>query len=83
MSSCGFLSEWGRCVQEPRKDGHCWYHAAAIADPEFRHDRFYHEKIATGLLEPSSEVLSSTEVDAMFRGRARNDGRRLDHYTFL
>ncbi len=80
---CSFLTEWGRCQQESRRDGLCLYHYQSTVDEDFVHDRFYHRKVVLGILEPSSEVLSSTEVDALFRGRPRNDGRRLDHYTAL
>lgn len=80
---CTFLSEWGRCQQTARIDGHCYYHNQSIVDPVFRLDGFYHRKIVLGLLEPTAEVLTSTEIDTLFRGRPRNDGRRLDHYTSL
>jgi len=49
----------------------------------FLHDTGYHRKIVEGLLEPSHDVLTSVEVDALFRGRCRNDGRRTDLYTIL
>jgi hypothetical protein len=42
---------------------------------------YYHAKVVDGLVSKTSEYLSSTEVDALFGGRRRNDGRRLDHYT--
>ena len=42
---------------------------------------FYHEKLKAGLVSRADLVLSSTELDTLFGGRRRNDGRRLDHYT--
>lgn len=80
---CEFLSEWGRCGQRRFRDGWCSYHFNAMHIDGFRHDPGYHRKIVEGLLEPSHDVLTSVEVDALFRGRCRNDGRRTDLYTVL
>jgi hypothetical protein len=82
-TSCEFLSEWGRCAQRQHRDGWCSYHFNALNLEDFRHDQAYHRKIVAGLLEPSHDVLTTVEVDALFRGRCRNDGRRTDLYTVL
>jgi len=50
---------------------------------DFRHDEYYHRKVVAGLISPSHDVLGKTEVDALFKGRTRNDGRRTDLYTVL
>ena len=82
-TSCEFLSEWGRCAQPRHRDNWCSYHYNALNLEDFRHDEAYHRKIVAGLLEPSHDVLTTVEVDALFRGRCRNDGRRTDLYTVL
>jgi len=82
-STCQTLTEWGRCKQLAQDEGWCSYHLVASRVEGFRHDRTYHRKIAEGLLESSHDVLSEVEVDALFKGRCRNDGRRTDLYTIL
>ena len=42
---------------------------------------FYHGKLEAEKMQPADRYLSETELDSMFGGRARNDGRRLDAYT--
>lgn len=81
--SCQTLTEWGRCKQLPRHESWCSYHYFAAQVENFRHDSYYHEKIVTGLIRSSHDTLSSTEIDALFKGRTRNDGRRTDLYTIL
>lgn len=79
---CEYESEWGPCQQEVRRPYTlCPYHWRMLYLPRFRVDRAYHEKIARGLLQPADSYLTQTELDAMFRGHSRHDGRRLDHYT--
>jgi len=83
-ASCQTITEWGRCKQRPRHDSQwCSYHYAASQIADFRHDSYYHRKIAVGLLNSSHEILTKTEIDALFKGRTRNDGRRTDLYTIL
>jgi hypothetical protein len=67
----------GQCQQPRRLSGLCWYHE----QPREIHDEFYHKKVILGLLQPTHEYLDQVEVDALFDGRRRNDGRRLDHYV--
>ena len=81
--SCQTITEWGRCSQRAGSEGWCTYHLNANNIPSFHHDRSYHRKIVEGLLESSHDVLTETEIEALFRGRARNDGRRTDLYTVL
>jgi hypothetical protein len=77
---CNTLTEWGRCQQEPVGDNtYCYYHMAQQGK-DFHTDENYHKKIVLGLLEPTGNYLDQTEVDSMFAGRMRNDGRRLDKY---
>ncbi len=81
--TCETLTEWGRCSQEVAGKLQCAYHHTAGQIDGFPHDSFYHRKVVLGLVSPSHDVLGNTEVDALFRGRARNDGRRTDLYTIL
>ena len=81
--TCGTLTEWGRCSQEVDGKLQCAYHHTAGQIDGFRHDSFYHRKVVLDLVSSSHDVLDNTEVDALFRGRARNDGRRTDLYTIL
>jgi hypothetical protein len=74
-------TEWGRCQQPNYTRGKCRYHLKAGRSSTFRFDRFYHRKIVLGLLDPTEEYVTQVEESAMFRGRARNDGRRLDAWT--
>ena len=72
----------GRCQQPPLPGRvQCSVHYRMDNDPRFRVDKHYHEKIILGLLEPTDRYLSVVEIEALFRGRPRNDGRRLDHWT--
>ncbi|HEX7099333.1 MAG TPA: hypothetical protein VF377_08820 [Acidimicrobiia bacterium] len=54
-----------KCPQPPTATGLC----------------HYHQKLKAGLLQEAAEYLSDTEIDTLFGGRRRSDGRRLDHYT--
>lgn len=76
--SCSYESEWGRC-QQPTREGAelCSFHSRLPKNP----DRRYHEKVVRGLLQPSWDVLSDVEANALFHGRFRGDGRRLDAYV--
>ena len=42
---------------------------------------FYHGRIASNEMMRTFEYLSDVEVDSLFSGRIRHDGRRLDQYT--
>ncbi len=46
-------------------------------------DKFclYHTKLKTGLASRVDSVLTPVELETLFGGRRRDDGRRLDHYT--
>ncbi len=83
-TSCQTITEWGRCQQRTRHNSQwCSYHYCASTVEDFRHDSYYHRKITLGLIRSSHDTLSGTEIDALFRGRTRNDGRRTDLYTIL
>jgi len=76
---CSFVHpEWGRC-QQPGKGIEllCTYHSQG----RDRHDDYYHRKIVLGLLQPTEDYIDAVEMDTLFRGRARHDGRRLDAWT--
>ena len=82
MSCCETITPWGRC-QQPKHNAYayCYFHLAHSVKNNSFVDDYYHKKIATGLLVPTGQYLSNSEIDAMFAGRPRNDGRRLDKYT--
>ena len=79
--TCTTKTEWGRCQQPPFNKGRCRYHDKAAKSPTFRYDPFYHRKIVLGIIDPVEAYVTATEERALFRGRARNDGRRLDAWT--
>lgn len=78
---CGYPTEWGPCRQPQHDGGWCRYHQAAENNPRFTVDRYYHRKVALGMVEHTSEYISQTELDALFGGRPRLDGRRIDQWT--
>ncbi len=41
----------------------------------------YHLKLKAGVVSRVDSVLTQVELDTLFGGRRRDDGRRLDHYT--
>lgn len=43
-------------------------------------DRYYHEKVAKGLLIPTWDWMTEPEAHALLNGRYRGDGRRLDQW---
>jgi hypothetical protein len=63
--TCSYPVEEGTCPQPKGPSGYC----------------YYHDKVAAKLLEQTVEYLSETELEQMFGGRRRNDGRRLDKYV--
>lgn len=66
MKRCRYADEHiSDCPQPPTSNGLCYYHS----------------KVDRGLTGRAGDVLSETEIDTLFAGRRRNDGRRLDHYT--
>lgn len=42
---------------------------------------YYHDKMVKDLLQPLDSYSTPTEIDNLFRGRTRYDGRRLDAWT--
>jgi len=79
---CYKRTEWGVCAQQAL-DGFsmCGYHLRRRSNKELREDRFYHEKVALGLIEPTDHWLTAAEARALFGGRRHGDGRRLDQWT--
>ena len=80
--TCETITKWGRCQQD--KHGpytYCYFHLAHSKNKNNFVDDYYHKKIALKLLSPTGKYLNFSEVDSMFSGRVRNDGRRLDKYA--
>lgn len=42
---------------------------------------WYHTKMEAGLLQTVDSYINPTELNALFRGRDRHDGRRLDAWA--
>ena len=42
---------------------------------------YYHTQLKAGRITRVDKVLTNVELDTLFGGRRRDDGRRLDHYT--
>ena len=81
-TTCSFETEFGPCQQRPFRGGFKWCSFHIRMETEgFRPDRHYHRKLVSGLLEPTDHYISEVEMQALMDGRARNDGRRLDHWT--
>lgn len=84
LRQCKTKTPWGRCGQPPYDPyEHCGYHLRRIVDSQnvLHSDSYYEQKVVAGLIEPTDHWLSKVEDDALFRGRAHNDGRRLDHWA--
>lgn len=79
---CEADSDWGPC-QQPVQDPtmHCAYHWHKLSNPSAKTDRYYEQKIVRGLVQPTDNYLSATEIQAMFKSVPKGDGRRLDAYT--
>lgn len=57
--------------------GPCLYHQV-----EHEHeDRYYHEKIVKGLVQPAGSYLTRSQLHAVVSGRYRGDGRKVDAYV--
>lgn len=78
--TCTEQTQWGQCQQDPLSGGLCGFHWHK-AEGRQRNDDYYERKVVLGLIEPTDHYLTQTEVEAMFAGRPKNDGRRLDEYT--
>lgn len=68
MRACKYQDEaLASCPQAARPGGSglCYYHSKIIAKKTVR----------------AADVLTETELDSLFAGRPRSDGRRLDAYT--
>ncbi len=72
---CGHVTPWGPC-QQTVPEGVCSFHA----DPRQSTDRYYHRKVALGLVT-LTDTLSKAEVRALLHGRRKNDGRAIDEWV--
>lgn len=79
--NCCEETRWGRCQQAPLLNfDRCGYHVRRMQSGG-RRDDYYEEKVVLGLVQPTDHWMSEVEARTLFVGRARNDGRRLDHWT--
>jgi hypothetical protein len=86
MGTCDANTRWGRCLQtknltELDGDWLCPYHAEMRQSPTFHEDTYYHQKIAKAETLPTVDYITQAEMDALLRGRPRQDGRRLDQWA--
>jgi len=66
MRTCQYRDEdIASCPQKATQGEFCYYHAKIVDLSALR----------------AKDVLTDTEIDTLFAGRTRNDGRRLDSYT--
>lgn len=79
-ATCTEVTEWGQCQQDPLVEELCGFHWHK-AEGRQRNDRYYEEKVVLGLVTPTDHYLDQVEIQAMFAGRPRHDGRRIDEYT--
>ncbi len=78
--TCATTTEFGDCVQPPGYGGLCYFHWNAKTQPNFDRDLHYEEKLVAGTLG-TSEWIRPAEENALFWGRRRWDGRRIDLWT--
>lgn len=77
MSQCSYVHEvYGRCQQHGQP--FCSYH---WGNKPASNDRYYNEKITRGLLQPVDTYLTPEQIDAMFNGAIKGDGRPIDQYV--
>lgn len=81
--TCEEMTEWGRCQQPTHTDSSwvCKYHHRMRTGTLARIDRYYHEKVAKGLVALTDDYLDAAELGALFGGRTRHDGRWQDLWT--
>lgn len=70
----------GRCSQDAMFDGRCGYHLRR-QERAGRVDPYYEAKVLAGLIIPTDHWMTETELNALFEGKTKNDGRRIDHWT--
>jgi hypothetical protein len=71
----------GRCQQAQVQENLCHYHHRAKYEEGFRHDDYYHRKVVLGQLQPTDSYITQQELTALFKGRPRKDGRRMDAWV--
>jgi hypothetical protein len=78
---CYKTNEWGRCEQRSVAGyTFCGFHERRRQDG-LPADRFYDEMVTKGFIEPTDHWMTPSETKAMFDGRRRGDGRRLDQWV--
>lgn len=79
-TQCSKSTPWGQCQQKTdHPSGLCSAHLQ-WEQRGTTPDRYYHEKVAKGLTEPTWDWMSEAEAHALLNGRYRGDGRRLDQW---
>ena len=83
LATCIEETEWGQCQQEAPAQTwpYCGFHLRDHDSVLTTRDRYYERKVVLGLIEPTDHYLDQVEIEAMFGGRPRHDGRRIDEYT--
>lgn len=77
---CKQRTEWGQCRQTAGEgDRVCTVHRH-FRDTKRKPDRYWHEKVVKGLIVPTVDWMSESELHAVVNGRYRGDGRRIDQY---
>ena len=80
MSRCRKKTEFGRCHQDILVAGvFCTAHRH-FADTGRIPDKYWHEKLVKGLIVPTTDWMTASELHAVLNGRYRGDGRRIDPY---
>lgn len=78
---CRRKTEWGQCMQAAHDDDTmCTIHRYFWVTGK-RPDRYWHEKVAKGLIVPTVDWMTESEMEAVINGRYRGDGRRIDQYV--
>lgn len=77
---CRKKTEWGQCAQEASDPWFCTVHRH-FHETGREPDRYWHEKVAKGLITPTVDWMKDSELNAVINGRYRGDGRRLDQYV--
>lgn len=77
---CKQKTEWGRCAQIAQRDTELCKTHEHFKRTGAKPDRYWHEKVAKGLITPTVEWMNDAELNAIINGRYRGDGRRIDQY---
>lgn len=77
---CRQWTEWGRCKQSRERDQRLCLVHQHFERTGGTPDRYWHQKVVTGLITPTVEWMNQAELNAIINGRYRGDGRRIDQY---